>query len=127
MTSLKRTTRPPFLPSVREGGGGDKEKAMKQFAALLRKDNQPVRYLVVDDSVFARKNLIKMIEMFGGEVAGGGGGGLTPLPGIKRSQPGIVLLGITHAPMERNGAVGRIGRQHTEEGVVVGRTVGFRG
>jgi len=38
---------------------------MKQFAALLRKDNQPVRYLVVDDSVFARKNLIKMIEMFG--------------------------------------------------------------
>ena len=41
---------------------------MKQFTALLRKDDQPVRYLVVDDSVFARKNLIKMIEMFGGEV-----------------------------------------------------------
>ena len=46
---------------------------MKQFAALLRKDHQPVRYLVVDDSVFARKNLIKMIEMFGGEVAGEAG------------------------------------------------------
>jgi len=28
---------------------------MAQFAALTRKDNQTVRYLVVDDSVFARK------------------------------------------------------------------------
>ncbi len=33
---------------------------MQQFAALLRKDSRPVRYLVVDDSVFARKNLIKL-------------------------------------------------------------------
>ena len=41
---------------------------MQQFSALLRKDQQTVRYLVVDDSVFARKNLIKMIELFGGEV-----------------------------------------------------------
>ncbi len=39
---------------------------MQQFAPLIRKDNQAVRYLVVDDSVFARKNLIKMIEIFGG-------------------------------------------------------------
>jgi len=35
---------------------------MEQFAPLRRKkDGQPVRYLVVDDSVFARKNLGKMI------------------------------------------------------------------
>src|SRR6266481_4309240 len=76
LTRTTRTTRtkgPPFLPRARESECGDKEKAMKQFAALLRKDNQPVRYLVVDDSVFARKNLIKMIEMFGGEVAGEAG------------------------------------------------------
>ena len=38
---------------------------MKQFEALTRKkDNQAVRYLVVDDSVFARKSLAKMIESF---------------------------------------------------------------
>ena len=36
---------------------------MNSLQPLHRKDNQPVRYLVVDDSVFARKNLIKMIEM----------------------------------------------------------------
>src|SRR6267143_5233596 len=73
---LKRTTklkRYQFLPSAREDARWDKEKSMKPFAALLRKDNQPVRYLVVDVSVFARKNLIKMIEQFGGEVAGDAG------------------------------------------------------
>jgi hypothetical protein len=36
---------------------------MEQFASLKRsKDGQPVRYLVVDDSVFARKNLARIVE-----------------------------------------------------------------
>ena len=40
---------------------------MEQFAPLVRsKDQRPIRYLVVDDSIFARKNLAKMIESFGG-------------------------------------------------------------
>src|SRR6266581_1616620 len=73
---------------------------MKQFAALLRKDNQPVRYLVVDDSVFARKNLIKMIEMFGGEVAGEAGDGLTAIAEFNRISPDIVLMDITMPQME---------------------------
>lgn len=39
---------------------------MEQFVPVKRsKDGQPVRYLVVDDSVFARKNLARMIETFG--------------------------------------------------------------
>ena len=39
---------------------------MKQFEPLKRKkDGLPVRYLVVDDSVFARKSLLKMIEAYG--------------------------------------------------------------
>ena len=34
---------------------------MEQFAPVKRsKDGQPVRYLIVDDSVFARKNLARM-------------------------------------------------------------------
>ena len=49
---------------------------MEQFASLKRsKDGQPVRYLVVDDSVFARKNLARMVETFGGQVAGEAGDG----------------------------------------------------
>src|SRR5258708_986548 len=113
--SLTRTTRtkgPPFLPRARESECGDKEKAMKQFAALLRKDNQPVRYLVVDDSVFARKNLIKMIEMFGGEVAGEPGDALTAITDFNRTKPDIVLMDITMPQVEGIEAVEPILRQH---------------
>ena len=39
---------------------------MEQFAPIKRsKDGLSVRYLIVDDSVFARKNLARMIETFG--------------------------------------------------------------
>jgi len=78
----------------------------------FRKDNQPVRYLVVDDSVFARKNLIKMIEMFGGEVAGEAGDGLTAIAEFNRINPDIVLMDITMPQMEGIEAVERIVRQH---------------
>jgi chemotaxis response regulator CheB len=50
---------------------------MDQFAPVRRsKDGQPVRYLVVDDSVFARKNLARIIEAFGGQLAGEAGDGV---------------------------------------------------
>jgi len=97
---------------------------MKQFAALLRKDNQPVRYLVVDDSVFARKNLIKMIEMFGGEVAGEAGDGLTAIAEYNRSKPDIVLMDITMPQMEGIEAVERIVRQHAHRHGLVRRIPG---
>jgi chemotaxis response regulator CheB len=77
-----------------------KETVMLQFAALHRKDNKSVRYLVVDDSVFARKNLIKMIETFGGEVAGEAGDGLTAIAEFNRTKPDIVLMDITMPQME---------------------------
>src|SRR6516225_7073156 len=81
---------------------------MQQFRALLRKDQKPVRYLVVDDSVFARKNLIKMIEQFGGEVAGEAGDGLTAIAEFNRTKPDIVLMDITMPQMEGIEAVERI-------------------
>jgi len=49
---------------------------MEKFAPIKRGDDgQPVRYLIVDDSVFARKNLARMVETFGGQVIGEAGGG----------------------------------------------------
>jgi len=85
---------------------------MEQFAALVRKkDQQPVRYLVVDDSVFARKNLTKMIEAFGGEVAGEAGDGLTAIAEYNRTNPDIVLMDITMPQMEGIEAVERIALQ----------------
>src|ERR1700690_261072 len=109
-----------------DGAREHKEKVMQQFAALLRKDNQPVRYLVVDDSVFARKNIIKMIEMFGGEVAGEAGDGLTAIAEFNRTKPDIVLMDITMPQMEGIEAVERIVRQHSDARIVMVSSVGYQ-
>jgi len=99
---------------------------MQQFAALLRKDQQPVRYLVVDDSVFARKNLIKMIEQFGGEVAGEAGDGLTAIAEYNRAKPDIVLMDITMPQMEGIEAAERIVQSHPEARIVMVSSVGYQ-
>jgi two-component system chemotaxis response regulator CheY len=99
---------------------------MQQFGALIGKDNRAVRYLVVDDSVFARKNLIKMIELFGGEVAGEAGDGLTAIAEFNRTKPDIVLMDITMPQMEGIEAVERIVRQHADARIVMVSSVGYQ-
>ncbi len=99
---------------------------MAQFAALLRKDNQPVRYLVVDDSVFARKNIIKMVQLFGGEIAGEAGDGLTAIAEVNRTKPDIVLMDITMPQMEGIEAVERIVRQNPDARIVMVSSVGYQ-
>src|SRR5258707_11326089 len=74
---------------------------MEQFAAIKRsKDGQSVHYLIVDDSVFARKNLGRIIESFGGQVAGEAGDGLTAITEYERIRPDILLMDITKPQME---------------------------
>lgn len=100
---------------------------MKPFTPLTRKqDSQPVRYLVVDDSVFARKNLAKMINSFGGEVAGEAGDGCTAITEYARTRPDIVLMDITMPQMEGIEAVERIVRQHPEARIVMVSSVGYQ-
>src|ERR1700687_5617330 len=92
---------------------------MQHFTALLKKDDKPVRYLIVDDSVFARKNLIKMIETFGGEVAGEAGDGLTAIAEFHRTTPDIALMDITMPQMEGIEAVERIVRQQHDAKIIM--------
>jgi two-component system chemotaxis response regulator CheY len=100
---------------------------MKQFEALTRKkDSQPVRYLIVDDSVFARKSLAKMIEAFGGAIAGEAGDGLTAITEYTRTKPDIVLMDITMPQMEGIEAVERIVRDHPEARIVMVSSVGYQ-
>jgi|SRR5579859_938662 len=100
---------------------------MEQFAALLRsKDKQPVRYLVVDDSVFARKNLTRMIESFGGQVAGEAGDGVTAISEYDRTTPDIVLMDITMPQMEGIEAAERIVRSHADARIVMVSSVGYQ-
>ena len=99
---------------------------MEQFSALLRKDNQTVHYLIVDDSVFARKNLAKMVQAFGGDVAGEAGDGLTAIAEYNRLKPDIVLMDITMPQMEGIEAVERIVRLHPEARIVMVSSVGYQ-
>jgi two-component system chemotaxis response regulator CheY len=100
---------------------------METFAALLRaRDKLPVRYLVVDDSVFARKNLARMIESFGGQVAGEAGDGCTAITEYDRTTPDIVLMDITMPQMEGIEAAERIVRAHPDARIVMVSSVGYQ-
>jgi len=100
---------------------------MEQFAPVKRsEDGQPVRYLIVDDSVFARKNLARMVESFGGQVAGEAGDGVTAISEYDRVSPDIVLMDITMPQMEGIEAAERIVRQHPEARIVMVSSVGYQ-
>ena len=100
---------------------------MEQFAALVKaKDNKPLRYLIVDDSIFARKNLAKMLESFGGEVAGEAGDGCTAITEYERVHPDLVLMDITMPQMEGIEAAERIVRQYPSARVVMVSSVGYQ-
>ncbi len=100
---------------------------MEDFQPLLRsKDRQPVRYLVVDDSIFARKNLTRMIQSFGGQVAGEAGDGCTAITEYNRTHPDIVLMDITMPQMEGIEAAERIVRQDPNARIVMVSSVGYQ-
>lgn len=99
---------------------------MEQFARVLRKDGQPLRYLIVDDSVFARKNLSRMVESFGGQVAGEAGDGRAAIAEYDRVRPDLVLMDITMPEMEGIEAAERIVRQHPEARVIMVSSVGYQ-
>jgi two-component system chemotaxis response regulator CheY len=100
---------------------------MEQFAALsVSKEKRPVRYLVVDDSVFARRNLARMVESFGGVMAGEAGDGFTAITEYNRTLPDIVLMDITMPQMEGIEAVERIVRQHPDARIVMVSSVGYQ-
>ena len=100
---------------------------MEQFAPVKRsEDGQPVRYLIVDDSVFARKNLARMVESFGGQVAGEAGDGVTAITEYDRLSPDIVLMDITMPQMEGIEAAEKIVRDHPNARIVMVSSVGYQ-
>ena len=100
---------------------------MEQFAPVKRsKDGQPVRYLIVDDSVFARKNLARMVESFGGQVASEAGDGVTAIAEFDRTSPDIVLMDITMPQMEGIEAAEKIVQSHPQARIVMVSSVGYQ-
>jgi len=99
---------------------------MEQFPFLIRKDRAAIRYLVVDDSVFARKNVARMVESFGGEIAGEAGDGCTAITEYDRTAPDMVLMDITMPQMEGIEAAERIVRSHPDARIVMVSSVGYQ-
>ena len=100
---------------------------MEKFAPVKRSgDGQPVRYLIVDDSVFARKNLAQMVESFGGQVAGEAADGVSAIGEYDRLTPDIVLMDITMPQMEGIEAAEQIIRKHPSARIVMVSSVGYQ-
>src|ERR671937_2724279 len=99
---------------------------MDQFPRVQRRDGKPLRFLVVDDSVFARKNLLKMIESFGGQVVGEASDGCAAITEYDRLKPDMVLMDITMPLMEGIEAAERIMRQHSQARIVMVSSVGYQ-
>ena len=105
----------------------NEEKSMQAYEALVRKrDKQPVRYLIVDDSVFARKNLQRIVGMFGGLVAGEAADGRAAIDAYNRLEPDIVLMDVTMPDLEGIEAAERIINRHPEARIVMVSSVGYQ-
>jgi two-component system chemotaxis response regulator CheY len=100
---------------------------MQKFAAIKRsQDGMPVRYLIVDDSLFSRKHLSRMIENFGGQVVAEAGDGQTAITEYNRIQPDIVLMDITMPQMCGIEALKKIVQQNPQARIVMVSAVGYR-
>src|SRR5260221_8157271 len=97
-----------------------------EFKPLNCEDNPKIRFLIVDDSVFARKNLCKLVEAFGGEVVGEAGDGCAAITEYDAVLPDMVLMDITMPKMEGIEAVEHIVRDHPEARIVMVSSVGYQ-
>src|SRR3984885_9183878 len=100
---------------------------MEKFAPVTRsEDGQPVRYLSVDDPVFARKNPARRVEAIGGRAVGEAGDGVSPISDYERLPPDIVLMDITMPQMEGIEAAEKIVRDHPSARIVMVSSVGYQ-
>lgn len=100
---------------------------MQEFVAIKRsKDGQAVRYLIVDDSIVARKHLGRMVESFGGKIVAEASDGLGAIAEYDRIQPDIVLMDVTMPQMDGIGAVEKIIERNPQARVLMVSSVGYQ-
>jgi two-component system chemotaxis response regulator CheY len=100
---------------------------MHEFAAIRRsKDEQPVRYMIVDDSIVARKHLGRMIESFGGQIVAEASNGVGAIAEYDRVQPDIVMMDVTMPQMDGIGAAETIMQRHPKARIVMVSSVGYQ-
>lgn len=93
---------------------------------LSKQDGSPLRFLIVDDSRFARQYLREIIESFGGQFAGEAEDGLVAIREYARLHPDVVLMDITMPEMDGIAAVERLVHHDSDACVVMVSSVGYQ-
>lgn len=84
----------------------------------------PYRFLIVDDSIFARKNIAKVVEAIGGIVAGEASNGKEAVDKYFALKPDLVLMDISMPEMEGIEALSLIRKRDKGAKVVIVSALG---
>ena len=91
---------------------------------MQAKQNKQFNFLVVDDSEFARKALIKVLGTIGGTLAGEAVSGQEAVQKYKSLKPDIVFMDITMPGMEGIDALERILKDDSAAKIVMVSSLG---
>ncbi|MBI5048880.1 MAG: response regulator [Deltaproteobacteria bacterium] len=87
---------------------------------------QKYRFLIVDDSVFARKNAAKVVEMLGGIVVGEAATGKEGVEQYFKLKPDIVILDVSMPEMEGLEALAKMREKDKEAKVIIVSSLGYQ-
>lgn len=84
------------------------------------------RFLVVDDSIFARKNIAKVVEMMGGVVEGEATTGREAIDLYFKIKPDVVIMDISMPEMEGLEALAKIRAKDKNANVIIISSLGYQ-
>lgn len=84
------------------------------------------RFLVVDDSIFARKNIAKVVEMMGGVVEGEATTGREAIDLYFKIKPDVVIMDISMPEMEGLEALAKIREKDKNANVIIISSLGYQ-
>ena len=84
------------------------------------------RFLVVDDSIFARKNIAKVVEMMGGGVEGEATTGREAIDLYFKIKPDVVIMDISMPEMEGLEALAKIREKDKNANVIIISSLGYQ-
>lgn len=98
---------------------------MPQQSEALTPLSKAYRFLIVDDSLFARKNLARLVEGMGGVVIGEGANGREALERYFELRPDMVLMDVSMPEMGGLEALGMIREKDAGAKVVIVSSLGY--
>jgi len=93
--------------------------------AQLARLDRPYKFLVVDDSAFARKNLMQVIQSMGGTVVGEASNGKEAVDKYFELHPDLTMMDISMPEMKGIEALRRIVERDAGARVIMVSSVGY--